>query len=157
VGYPAFGRAAGADSWGPVLIAVGSIGSALGGLVYGGARIAMPHARLLPILMAAMGVPIAMHLPIDDPWLLMPFALIAGALIAPAMTSVALLVSALAPERYATEAFTWSSTAIVTGLGLGMAAGGGLAERYGANGAFALAAASALAGAAIALALRWRN
>lgn len=150
VGYPAFGRSVGADVWGPVLIAVNSVGSALGGLAYGAASIRMPLARLLPWLMAAMAVPIALHLPVTSPWVLAPAAFAAGALIAPAMTSVALLVSQIAPARYATEAFTWSSTAIVTGVGAGMAAGGALVERHGPNGAFALAMACALVAAAVA-------
>lgn len=154
VGYPAFGRAAGSDSWGPVLIAINSIGSAVGGLVYGGVRIGMPLPRLLPILMAALALPIALHLPIATPWPLAPFAFAAGAMIAPAMTSVSLLVSTFAPARYATEAFTWSGTAIVTGLGIGMAVSGALVERYGPNGAFGFGVAAALAGAAIALSLR---
>ena len=41
------------------------------------------------------------------------------------------LVSRLAPPKYATEAFTWSSTFIVSGLGAGMAVGGYLAEHAG--------------------------
>lgn len=153
VGYAAFGRAAGADSWGPALIAINSVGSALAGLVYGGLAIRTPLERLLAALMAAMAVPIALHLPIDSPWLLAPFAFAAGGLIAPAMTTVMLLISTLAPARYATEAFTWSSTAIVTGIGAGMAVAGALVERFGPNGAFAFAAGTALTGAAIALLL----
>ena len=47
------------------------------------------------------------------------------------MTVVTLLVARVAPPRYATEAFTWSATAIVTGVGAGMAAGGALVERAG--------------------------
>ena len=154
VGYPAFGRLAGADSWGPILIAVNSIGSAIGGVVYGGLTLRTPLARLLPALMAALAVPLALHLPIGSPWVMMPFAFAGGALITPAMTSVSLLVSTLAPPRYTTEAFTWSSTSIVTGVGVGMAVGGALVERYGPNGAFALATATALAGSVIALSLR---
>jgi MFS family permease len=156
VGYPTFGRAAGADSWGPVLIAVNSTGSAVAGLLYGGLAIRTPLKRLLAVLMGAMAVPIALHLPVDSPWLLAPFAFAAGALIAPAMTTVSLLISTLAPARYATEAFTWSSTAIVTGIGVGMAIAGTLVERHGPNGAFAFAVATALAGAAVALLLRRR-
>jgi hypothetical protein len=154
VGYPAFGRAAGADSWGPALIAFNSIGSALGGLVYGGAHLKAPLARQLPVLMALLAVPLAGHLPIATPWPLVPLAFAAGALIAPAMTAVALLVANLAPARHATEAFTWSSTAIVTGVGGGMMAGGALVERFGANGAFGLAIAAVLVAAAIALPLK---
>lgn len=156
VGYPAFGRASGTDSWGPVLIAVNSIGSALGGLVYGGITFRWPLARVLPWLMATMALPIALHLPVASPWLLAPLAFVAGALIAPAMTTVSLLVSTLAPARYATEAFTWSSTAIVLGVGTGMAAGGALVERFGPAGAFGLAVAAALVASALALALARR-
>jgi MFS family permease len=156
VGYPAFGRAAGADSWGPLLIAVNSVGSAIAGLVYGALTLRTPLRRLLAVLMATMAVPVALHMPIDSPWALAPFAFAAGALIAPAMTTVTLLISMLAPARYATEAFTWSSTAIVTGIGAGMAAAGALVERFGPNGAFGFAATAALLGAATALLLRRR-
>jgi predicted MFS family arabinose efflux permease len=38
------------------------------------------------------------------------------------------MVSRLAPAKYATEAFTWSATFIVCGLGAGMALGGTLSE-----------------------------
>jgi hypothetical protein len=58
-------------------------------------------------------------------------AFLAGALIAPTLTAHAVLVSRLAPPKYATEAFTWSSTFIVSGLGTGMAVGGWLAENAG--------------------------
>jgi predicted MFS family arabinose efflux permease len=89
-----------------------------------------------------------------SPWGLAPLAFLAGTLIAPSMTIVALLVSRYAPVSSTTEAFTWSSTAIVTGVGAGMSLGGVLVERLGANGAFGLAAAAALAGAVLALSLR---
>lgn len=156
VGYPGFGRAAGADAWGPALIAVSSIGSAAGGLLYGGLHLRRSRARQLPVIMAIFAIPLAAHLPIDNPWLLAPVAFAAGALIAPAMTVVSLLVSDIAPHRYATEAFMWSGTAILTGLGAGMSVAGVLVERYGANGAFAWAAASAAIASLLALALRSR-
>ncbi|MEO8488051.1 MAG: MFS transporter [Betaproteobacteria bacterium] len=156
VGYPGFGRAAGADAWGPALIAVSSIGSATGGLLYGGLHLRRSRARQLPVIMAIFALPLLAHLPISDPWLLVPVAFAAGALIAPAMTVVSLLVSDIAPPRYATEAFMWSGTAIVTGLGAGMSIAGVLVERYGANGAFAWAAASAAIASLLALSLRSR-
>jgi predicted MFS family arabinose efflux permease len=104
--------------------------------------------------MALLAVPLVLHLPVASPWLLAPLAMAAGTLIAPSMTVVALLVSRYAPANSTTEAFTWSSTAIVTGVGAGMSAGGALVERFGANGAFGLAAAAALTGAVLALSLR---
>jgi hypothetical protein len=154
VGYASFGRAAGADAWGPVLIAISSIGSAAGGLVYGGLQHAAPLRRQLPVIMAIFAVPLALHLPIDDPWLLAPVAFVAGAFIAPAMTAVSLLVAEIAPPRYATEAFMWSGTAIVTGLGAGMSIAGVLVESHGPNGGFGWAAFSALVAGCLALLLR---
>ena len=157
VGYASFGRDVGLDAWGPILIAVSSLGSATGGLVYGGLHVHAPLRRQLPVIMAAMAVPLALHLPIASPWLLAPVAFVAGALIAPAMTVVSLSVAEIAPDRYATEAFMWSGTAIVTGLGAGTAISGILVERFGANGAFAWAAASALVAGGLALLLRARR
>jgi predicted MFS family arabinose efflux permease len=55
-------------------------------------------------------------------------AFFAGVLIAPAVAAQSVLVARLAPSHYATEAFTWSSTFIVSGLGTGMALGGWLIE-----------------------------
>ena len=52
----------------------------------------------------------------------------AGTLIAPALTAQTLLITRIAPNQYATEAFTWSATFIVSGIGIGMAAGGAIAE-----------------------------
>src|SRR5258706_104095 len=64
----------------------------------------------------------------------------AGALIAPSIAAQNVLVSRLAPARYATEAFTWSSTFIVSGLGAGMALGGMLVENAGLRANFATGA-----------------
>lgn len=154
VGYPSFGRVIGVDAWGPALIAICSVGSAAGGLVYGALHLKTPLKRQLPVAMAAMSLPLALHLPVGNPWVLAPIAFAAGALIAPAMTTVSLMVTDLAPPRYATEAFTWMTTAIVTGIGAGMSIAGTLAEQHGPAGAFGLAAASALAAATLALPLR---
>ncbi len=156
VGYPGFASERSTAAWGPTLIAINSVGSALGGLAYGGLHLAMPVERQLPRFMSLLAVPIALHLFVDGPWAMAPLAFVAGLMIAPSMTGATLLVSRHAPSAYVTEAFTWSATAIVTGVGAGMAAGGALIERYGAKSAFVLAMASALAAAMFSLALRRR-
>ena len=156
VAYPGFASERSTAAWGPTLIALNSVGSALGGLAYGGLRLAMPVERLLPRLMSLLAVPIALHLFVDGPWAMAPLAFLAGLLIAPSMSGAMLLVSRHAPPAYITEAFTWSATAIVTGVGVGMAAGGALVERYGAKSAFVLAMSSALVAAMLSLALRRR-
>ena len=131
VAYPGFASVRATPAWGPTLIAINSIGSALGGLAYGGSHFAMSIERQLPRLMALLAVPLILHVFIDAPWGMVPLAFVAGLLIAPSMTGATLLISRHAPPGYVTEAFTWSATAIVTGVGVGMAAGGALIERHG--------------------------
>jgi predicted MFS family arabinose efflux permease len=85
------------------------------------------------------------------------FALLAfacGLLIAPSLTALTLLVARRAPERYATEAFTWLSTCVVMGIGAGMAVGGQLVEAAGAWAAFAVAAAACVVATLLSLSLR---
>jgi MFS family permease len=156
VGYPAFGLEWNAAAWGPALIAINSIGSAIGGLAYGAIHTSLPVEKQLPRLLAAFSLPIALHLLAGGPWSMVGLAFVAGLLIAPSMTGMMMIVSRHAPPAYATEAFTWSSTAIVTGLGAGMAAAGALVERFGAKSAIVLCAASALLSALLSLALRKR-
>jgi predicted MFS family arabinose efflux permease len=78
-------------------------------------------------------------------------AFLAGALIAPSIASQSVLVSRLAPSKYATEAFTWSTTFIVSGLGAGMALGGFLVEHVSLRAAFATGSAIVAAMALLAL------
>lgn len=154
VAYPGFASEQATDPWGPALIAILSVGSAVGGLAYGGLHLALPVERQLPRFMVLLAGPIALHLLVDGPWAMVPLAFVAGLAIAPAMSGAMLLVSRHAPPAYVTEAFTWSATAIVTGVGVGMAAGGALIEHYGAKSAFVLAMSGALVAAILSLALR---
>jgi MFS family permease len=154
VGYPGFATGVGAPALGGVLIAINSAASAVGGLAYGGLGLHTPVERQLPRMLALLAVPIALHAFVASPWLLVVPAIAAGLLIAPSLTAISMLVAKHAPARYATEAFTWSMTSIVTGIGAGMATGGLLLESRGPAAAFALGAASALACAVLALRLR---
>jgi predicted MFS family arabinose efflux permease len=81
------------------------------------------------------------HAAILQPVVFTVTAFCAGVLIAPSIAAQNVLVSRLAPAQYATEAFTWSSTAILTGLGSGMALGGALVENAGLRANFAAGAA----------------
>jgi predicted MFS family arabinose efflux permease len=152
VGYPGFAAAAAMPAFGGVLIAINSTGSALGGIAYGGLRPTLPVPRQLAWLLMLMALPVAAHVPVTSPWLLAALALVAGIFIAPSITALTVLVAQIAPQRYATEAFTWSITAIVSGVGAGSAVGGVLIEAEGVAAAFALSAASAFAGGLLAAA-----
>jgi hypothetical protein len=137
-----------------VLIAINSIGSAVGGLLYGGVPIVRDFERHLLVILAALVVPLAAHIVIASAGWLAVAGFAAGLCIAPAFTVTSMLVSAYAPARYATEAFTWSTTFIVSGIGAGNALGGVLVERFGPTGAFATSAAIAVLATGCAFTLR---
>ena len=140
VGYPALATSLSLPALAGVLLAVNSVGSAVGGAVYGLMRINMPLERQFGILLGMMVLPLLLHAWVSQLLLLGIVAFIAGATIAPSIAAQSILVSRLAPQKYATEAFTWSSTFIVSGIGAGMASGGALAETYNATTPFIIAA-----------------
>lgn len=156
IGYPGFAaRVANAPLAG-VLLAVCSLGSAIGGLIYGGLHIGLPPERQLRRTLALVVVPIGIHALVTSAVTMTIVAFAAGFLIAPTLTMVSLLVSSYAPSRYATEAFTWSSTCIISGIGAGNALGGVLLERFDPAVVFACSAAAAVLATLCAFALRPR-
>ena len=141
VGYPAYATGLGMPAFGGLLLAINSLGSAVGGAIYGGLHLRASIERQFTGAVALMTAPLVLHAVAGPPALLAAAAFLAGALIAPSLAAQSVLVSRLAPSHYATEAFTWSSTFIVAGLGAGMALGGLLVETEGVRFAFAVAAA----------------
>lgn len=154
IGYPGFAAQARNPPLAGVLIAVSSIGSAIGGLVYGGTHFALSPERQLRRVLGVLVLPLAAHAVIASAGWLAVAGFAAGLCIAPALTMVTMLISFHAPVRYATEAFTWSATCIVSGIGAGNALGGVLLERMDPATVFACSAAAALMAAGCALALR---
>ena len=67
---------------------------------------------------------------------------------APALIIQSMLAAKIAPPEHATEAFTWTTSALLAGVGIGLAAGGVLLELFAARSALAAGAAAALAAAA---------
>lgn len=137
VGYPAFATSIALPALSGVLLAINSLGSAAGGTLYGGMHFRAPVERQFAATMALMSIPLFLHAAFLQPAIFGVVAFFAGALIAPSITAQSVLVSRLAPAKYATEAFTWSSTFIVSGLGGGIAMGGWLVEHAGLRTAFA--------------------
>ncbi|HYT98074.1 MAG TPA: MFS transporter [Casimicrobiaceae bacterium] len=157
IGYPGFATAFGVPALSGVLLGLNSLGSAIGGLAYGALHLNFAVDRLAPKLLALMVLPVALQAMTDSPWILCALAFIAGLLIAPVFTVFATLVTTNAPSRYATEAFTWSSTCIISGIGAGNALGGRLLEASPPSATFALSAAIALAAALCATGTRTRS
>lgn len=151
VGYPAYATFMLAPALGGVLLAVNSVGSVIGGAIYGGMHFRMPVERQLACTMGLMALPLFVHALVQTPTIFTVTALVAGGLIAPSIAAQSVLVSRFAPSKYATEAFTWSSTFIVSGIGAGMALGGLMVETVGLRPTFAAGAAIMAAMALFAL------
>ena len=154
VALPAFSDAEGAAELAGVLLAVWSLGSAIGGLVYG----ALPHRRSLgrTHLMVTALLPLSI-LPMaaaPSPAVMALLVVPAGMFIAPLLASRNELVAAVAPAGARTEAFTWPVTAFVGGIACGAALAGVIVEGPGWRIAFVLAALFAATGALMALARR---
>ena len=147
IGYPGFATSIGLPPFAGVLLALNSAGSAVGGLVYGALHVHVGVNRLAPRLLAAIALPIALHAVTGSPWILVALAFVAGVLIAPVFVVFTTLVTTSAPSRYATEAFTWLSTCIVSGVAVGNAFGGRLLETHDYTVVFALSSVVALAAA----------
>ena len=128
VGYPAFATYLSLPVLAGVLLGVNSIGSAIGGAIYGVLHLKAPLERQFAVAMGVMSVPFLLHWWVEQIFIFGVIAFFAGTLIAPALTAQTLLIARIAPNKYATEAFTWSATFIVSGIGIGMAAGGAVAE-----------------------------
>lgn len=146
VGYPGYATALSAPALGGIFLSVNSLGSAVGGAIFGGLTLRLTIERQFAAVAGLMVAPLLLHYFIVAPGAFGVVAFLAGAAIAPCITCQSVLVSRLAPPHYATEAFTWSSTFIVSGLGAGMAFGGWLIEAGGPKVPF-------LAGAAVMVAV----
>ena len=128
-----------------MLLAVWSVGSAAGGLIYGALPRRPPLERVhqaVAILLALVLLPMAAA----PSFAVMALLVIpAGAFIAPLLATRNELIGRVAPPGARTEAYTWPVTAFVGGISLGSALAGLLVEGPGWRVAFVVASAFAAA------------
>ena len=130
-----------------LLLGLMSAGSAVGGLAYGARHWHAPLARQFSLALALMGLGLGV-LALDwTTWIFGLLSVVAGIVMAPALIIQSMLVAKTARAEHATEAFTWSTSALLAGVGIGLAAGGILLETHRSPVALCAAAVSALAGA----------
>ncbi|TAK38325.1 MAG: MFS transporter [Betaproteobacteria bacterium] len=153
IGITAYASARGLPAMAGILLALMSAGSAIGGLAYGSRSWAPPLTRQFAIALGLMGCGMALLALPDNAWLFACLSFVAGIVMAPALTMQAMLVARIASSRHATEAFTWSSTALLSGVGVGMALGGWLIERWSWSATFVAASVAAFFSAALAIRL----
>jgi MFS family permease len=151
VGIPAFSREEGAAAAAGVLLAIWSLGSGIGGLLYGTlprrAGLHRTHllvGALLPVTLLPLAVA-------PSVWVMALLVIPAGCCIAPLLATRNELVSGVAPPGMRTEAYTWPITAFVGGIAVGAALAGALVEGPGWRFAFVVAAGFAAFGALLAV------
>jgi MFS family permease len=153
VAIPAFSSAHGAANRAGLLLAIWSVSSAVGGILYGAMR--RPPLQKAHIAVSLL-LPLSL-LPLATAPSLAAMALLvipAGLFIAPMLATRNELIGWVAPPDARTEAFTWPQTAFVGGIAIGSALAGGLVESSGPSPTFLVAAAIAGLGALIAIVRR---
>ena len=144
LGATAHANEAGRPALAGVFLGLMSAGSAFGGLAYGSAHWHAPLLRQFSATLAIMGAGL---LALAAPWSPLVFSVLcifAGVVMAPALIIQSMIVAKTAKPEHTTEAFTWSSSALLAGVGLGMAFGGALVEIWHSPASFAAAGAAAL-------------
>jgi MFS family permease len=135
-----------------VLLGIASAGSALGGVAYGSRGWHYPLARQFVMALALMALGLAILALPWSPLLFAPWAAFAGIAMAPALIIQSMLAARISRAEHATEAFTWLTSALLAGVGIGLAAGGALLEIFPSTAALAAAAGAAFLAALLALA-----
>jgi len=156
LGATAYANEAGQPALAGVFLGLMSVGSAFGGLAYGSAHWHAPLLRQFGTTLAIMGAGLLL---LAAPWSPAVFGVLcifAGVVMAPALIIQSMLVAKTAKPEHTTEAFTWSSSALLAGVGLGMALGGVLVEIWHAPASFAAAGIAALTAAVVLLSLSRR-
>jgi hypothetical protein len=156
VALPAFGEDHGSRTIAGVLLAVWSLGSAVGGLAYGARQpqssrpLGDTYVRLAMLLpLGYLPLAVAPSVPVMA-LLVLP----AGVCIAPLLTAGNQLAGEVAPEGTLTEAYTWPITSLVIGIGAGNATAGAIVDAASWHVAFLACAGSGAIGAVLALTRR---
>jgi MFS family permease len=154
VAIPAFADGEGQPEMAGVFMAIWSVASAVGGLVYGArerrSSLARTHLRVAALLPLGL-----IPLTLADSILAMALLVVpAGLLIAPLIATRNELVGLVAPPDSETEAFTWPLTALIVGLSMGAGVAGALVDEIGWHAPAMTAVGAAAVGAAVAVGRR---
>jgi MFS family permease len=128
VGVTAHASALGSPAAAGVTLALTSVGSGAGALVYGATHWRTPLSRQFTYALAAMATGTLLLVPIDGLVLYAAVATLAGIPMSTVIATQSQLVSRLASRDRLAESFTWAATVLLAGVSAGMAAGGAMAE-----------------------------
>jgi MFS family permease len=150
IGVTAFATESGSAALAGVILGLMSVGSAAGGLAYGSRSWRLPLSRQFALMLFLMGAGLAALAYVTNTAVFTVFGIVVGIAMAPALIIQSMLVAKTAPAHYATEAFTWSTSCLLTGVGLGLAAGGLVLERATSSAVLTAAGIVSLGAAALA-------
>lgn len=150
IGVTGFASESGSPALAGLLLGLMSAGSVAGGLAYGSRGWHLPLARQFALTLALMGAGILPLTLLSSVWLFAGFSIVSGVVMAPALTMQSMLIAKTAPAETLAEAFTWSATALLAGVGLGFALGGVILETAGATTVLFVAASASLTASAAA-------
>ena len=151
LGVTAFAAERGVPAAAGVILALASVGSAMGVIAYGGRDWKIPVTGQFLANLGLMAAGLLVIALVADLYLFALANVFACATMAPAIASQSLLVSRLAAREMLAETFTWSATCLLAGISGGIAAGGVLAEYVASSWILAAASLSTL----LAMAIVW--
>ena len=124
----AFAAERGVPAAAGVILALASVGSAAGVIVYGGRNWKWSVTDQFLANLGLMAAGLLVIAPVTNLYGFALLNVVACATMAPAIASQSVLVSRLAAREMLAETFTWSATCLLAGISGGIAAGGLLAE-----------------------------
>lgn len=128
VAVTAIASRAGVPAAAGVILALASVGSALGALVYGSRSWSGKVATQYKIALAAMALGLLLLAPIERLWLFGLVSILAGIPMSTVLAAQSVLIAGIAPRASLAECFTWSSTSLLAGVSMGIAIGGLMLE-----------------------------
>ena len=150
VGLPATAVHLGSRVSAGVFVALLSVGSMVGGVLYAARPWRRPVGQRYTVILLGLATCVVPLATVSSVAAGVLFSLVSGLGVAPMLSSQFSLVGALAPAGAVTEAFAWHRAATVGGIAAGSALGGVLIQATSAKGAFVLACAAAAVAAVVA-------
>jgi MFS family permease len=151
VAVTALATTQGRPAFAGVILALASVGSGLGALVYGSRSWVLPLQRQYIVAQFAMALGLFMLAPVSNLYWLAALAVIACSPMAPVLATQSVLVARLTPHAMLAESFTWVSTSLLSGVSAGIAAGGAIVESHAPLWAMTAAGCSTVAAALVSM------
>jgi len=112
------------------ILALASVGSGLGALIYGSRGWQMLPQNQYIVAQFAMGAGLFALAPVTNLYWLGALCVLACSPMAPVIALQSMLVARLTPRNMLAESFTWASTALLGGVSAGIAAGGMIVDTH---------------------------